>query len=221
MHADETRGLLANLLAQGLSFILSALGYTPANRAGDTFTGNVGIKIAPAVPLHVQASAPAATPAWNAVDSFVSSAATNNVAQLHAGATGGTLAYAFAVAGTRSIGAFGYDTTNDRAFVTTNSVERLRISNAGQHALQTLGAGYSVKEGANAKMGTAVLVGGTVVVNTTAVTANSRIFLTAQTTGAAPGALRVSAVTAGTSFTITSTSATDTSTVAWIIFEPS
>lgn len=90
----------------------------------------------------------------------------------------------------------------------------------GDVVLGTAGLGLKVKEGSNARMGAATLVAGTVTVNTTAVTANSRIFLTAQTTGAGPGALRVSARTAGTSFTITSSSATDTSSVAWMIFEP-
>jgi hypothetical protein len=65
--------------------------------------------------------------------------------------------------------------------------------------------------------GTATLIGGTIVVNTAAVTAASNIQLTAQTSGAAPGALRVSARVAGTSFTITSTSGTDTSLVGWMI----
>lgn len=88
-------------------------------------------------------------------------------------------------------------------------------------SLQVVGRGFFVKEGVNATMGTATLVAGTVVVNTTKVTGNSRIFLTAQTTGAAPGALRVSARTAGTSFTVTSSSGTDTSTFAWLIIEPS
>lgn len=86
--------------------------------------------------------------------------------------------------------------------------------------LGVAGGVVRVKEGTNASMGTATLVAGTVTVNTTKVTANSRIFLSAQTTGAAPGALRVSARTAGTSFTITSTSGTDTSAVAWWIVEP-
>lgn len=87
-------------------------------------------------------------------------------------------------------------------------------------AVATVGKGLQVKEGTNAKMGTAALTGGTVVVNTTAVTNNSRVFLTAQNTGGTPGALRVSARTAGTSFTITSSSGADTSTVAWMIVEP-
>jgi len=87
-------------------------------------------------------------------------------------------------------------------------------------ALNTAGAGLQVKEGSNARMGLSTLVGGTVVVANTSVTANTRVFLTAQTSGASPGALRVSARTAGTSFTITSTSGSDTSTVAWLLVEP-
>jgi hypothetical protein len=90
----------------------------------------------------------------------------------------------------------------------------------GDIATTTVGKGFRVKEGTNAKMGTATLSAGTVTVSTTAVTANSRIFLTAQNTGGTPGALRVSARSSGTSFTITSTSNTDTSTVAWFIVEP-
>lgn len=77
-----------------------------------------------------------------------------------------------------------------------------------------------IADGSNQNMGTAVLVGGTVTVNNTLVTANSRIFLTTQTPGGTPGAVYISARVAGTSFTITSTSGTDTSTVAWLIIEP-
>jgi len=87
--------------------------------------------------------------------------------------------------------------------------------------LQVLGSGgLFIKEGANQTGGLAVLVAGSVVVATTKVTANSRIQLTSNVDGGAPGWLRVSARTAGTSFTITSSSGTDTSSVAWVIVEP-
>jgi hypothetical protein len=82
------------------------------------------------------------------------------------------------------------------------------------------GGKLRVKEGTNASMGRATLVAGTVVVNTTLVTANSEIFLTCQTPGGTPGFLRVSARSAGTSFTILSSSGTDTSVVSWLIVEP-
>lgn len=88
--------------------------------------------------------------------------------------------------------------------------------------LGTAGAGIAVKEGANARMGVATLAAGTVTVNNTSVTANTRIFLTGQGNGASgtPGVPRVSARVAGTSFTITSSSASDTSPVAWELREP-
>ncbi|ALO79386.1 hypothetical protein [Streptomyces phage phiSAJS1] len=88
--------------------------------------------------------------------------------------------------------------------------------------LGTAGAGIAVKEGANARMGVATLAAGTVTVANTSVTAKTRIFLTGQNNGASgtPGVPRVSARVAGTSFTITSSSASDTSTVAYELREP-
>lgn len=89
----------------------------------------------------------------------------------------------------------------------------------GNISADTAGKGLRVKEGSNAKQGTATLSGGTVVVSNTSVTANSRIFLTAQD-NSTTGALRVSARTPGTSFTITSSNAGDSGVVAYEIFEP-
>jgi hypothetical protein len=95
-------------------------------------------------------------------------------------------------------------------------------SNTGQVSFGKLGAGLSIKEGVNAKQGIATLVAGTVTVGNTSTTANSRIFLTTQDpNGGTPGFLWISARTAGTSFTITSSSILDTSIVAYEIFEPS
>ena len=84
-----------------------------------------------------------------------------------------------------------------------------------------LSGGVAVSESANGKQGTIALVAGTATVSNTSVTATSRIFLTAQSLGTVviPQALAVTARTAGTSFTITSQSATDTSTIAYEIFE--
>lgn len=92
----------------------------------------------------------------------------------------------------------------------------------GDFKFGTAGGGLYVKEGTNATMGVATMVGGTVVVSTTKVTASSRIQLTVNSLGTVtvPKAVGVTARTAGTSFTITSADATDTSTVAWVIVEP-
>ena len=78
----------------------------------------------------------------------------------------------------------------------------------------------NIPEGSNKTMGSATLVTGAATVSTTKVTANSRIFLTSQADGGTPGWLRVSARSAGTSFTVTSSNSSDTSTIAWLLVEP-
>lgn len=83
----------------------------------------------------------------------------------------------------------------------------------------TVGRGLQIKEGANARQGTAVLVAGSVVVANTTITSNTRIYVGQRTPGGTVGAPFVSSVTNGTGFTIKSTSATDTSTVAWLLVE--
>jgi hypothetical protein len=95
------------------------------------------------------------------------------------------------------------------------------LTDQGSIGTNTAGFGVTVKEGTNAKMGLATLVAGAVTVATTAVTANSRIFLTAQNGTTNSGYLSVSARTAGTSFAIASSNAADVRQIAWIIFEPS
>jgi hypothetical protein len=82
-----------------------------------------------------------------------------------------------------------------------------------------LGTGLRIVEGTNKRMGVATLAGGTVTVANTSVTANTRIFLTVQTAGGTQGFLSTTR-TAGTSFTINSTSASETSVVAWLLVEP-
>lgn len=77
-----------------------------------------------------------------------------------------------------------------------------------------------LEDGANKSMGVATLVAGTVSVSNTRVTANSRIMLSGQNSSGTHGELTVSARVAGTSFTITSASGTDTRSVAWLIVEP-
>lgn len=96
------------------------------------------------------------------------------------------------------------------------------VYNVGDNTSLAHFPGLAVKEGTNAKQGTSTLASGTVTVTNTAVTASSRIFLTIQSLGTvtAPKPIAVTAKTAATSFVITSSDNTDTSVVAWEIFEP-
>lgn len=88
----------------------------------------------------------------------------------------------------------------------------------GNLTLGTAGNKINVTTGANASAGTTgALTAGAIVVSTTAVTANSLVFFTTNALGTVtvPQSYRVSARTPGTSFTIQSQDATDTSTVNW------
>jgi hypothetical protein len=95
------------------------------------------------------------------------------------------------------------------------------ISDAGNVVMNGVGFGLTIKEGTNARMGVSTLSGGTVTVHNTTVTAHSRIILSGQNSSGTPGNLYVGSRTVGTSFTITSTSTSDTREIAWILVEPS
>lgn len=87
--------------------------------------------------------------------------------------------------------------------------------------LSRAGSGLQIKEGSNARMGTATLNGTTaVVVANTSVTATSRIWAFINLGSGTVGSPYVSARSVGTSFSLKSTTVGDTSTVAWVIIEP-
>ena len=73
---------------------------------------------------------------------------------------------------------------------------------------------------ANKTRGTATLVGGTVTVSTTAIASNDLVLVSKTTAGGTEGHIRYSIV-AATSFTLTSSSGTDTSTFEWWIVKQS
>lgn len=91
---------------------------------------------------------------------------------------------------------------------------------SGNLLVNTAGKGLSIKSGSNARIGTGTLTAGRVTIANTSVTANTRVFLTdtsSSTTNV--GSLTVSAISAGTSFTVTSTLALDVSTFNWMLVE--
>lgn len=111
-----------------------------------------------------------------------------------------------------------FENDGDLGLGVDNPAQKLDVT--GNIQLNTAGNKLLIKEGTNASLGVETLVAGTKTVNTTAVTANSRIFVTIQTVGGTPGVLYIGTRVAGTSFDIVSTSGSDTSTVAWWIVEP-
>lgn len=80
----------------------------------------------------------------------------------------------------------------------------------------TAGQFKAPASGGAAIVGNDTLSAGTKTVTTTLVTANSKIFLT-YTSSSSPGILRVSAISAGVSFTVTSSNGSDASSFNWFI----
>lgn len=136
-------------------------------------------------------------------DAYLADTATPTQTNLHLRVSGNTINLINDSGGTLGI------TSSNNVDLTNNSLRLLSV-----------GTGISIKEGSNCTMGTATLAAGAATVATTKVTDTSRIFVFSNADGGTPGWLRVSARTAGTSFTITSSSGTDTSTVAWLILTP-
>lgn len=112
----------------------------------------------------------------------------------------------------------------------TNPIILIRDATGGNTATIDLGIGaafstvagsMTYKAGSNARVGNGTLVGGTLAVTNTSVTANSQVFLQDTTSGALTnvGSLVVSSQTAGTGFTVTSSNVLDTSTFRYWIFE--
>ena len=131
------------------------------------------------------------------------------------GSTGATITYHRAF----------WNTTGDNVFCSTSGVVMIGTTTSSGDKLQVVGnlnlttAGNKIKiaTGTNASVGTVVLTGGTATVNTTAVSTNSIILLTTQVVGGTIGVQYISARVNGVSFTITSTSIIDTSTVGYQI----
>lgn len=97
----------------------------------------------------------------------------------------------------------------------------------GNLSLGTAGKGISIKSGANARIGQATLVGGTIAVANTSVTASTRVFITRSSKGASTALGNLEAVpAAGVGFTISSyddalvgLQANDVSVIDWLLVE--
>lgn len=105
----------------------------------------------------------------------------------------------------------------------TNAAIQVRTGNVevrnGDLSLGTAGNKLKITTGSNASVGVSgAMTGGTITISTTAVTANSIIFLTHATVAGTQGILSVGTITAGTSFVINSSNGADTGTVNyWIL----
>ena len=113
--------------------------------------------------------------------------------------------------------ASGYVLASDSSGNLTPQPSPVLAANNTFTGVSTFNNSIQVPEGSNAYMGTVAVNGTTAVtVATTAVSANSRIFMTINAPGGTPGLPYVFSQSVATNFTIKS-QASDTSTVAWLI----
>jgi hypothetical protein len=116
------------------------------------------------------------------------------------------------------------DDTGGLAVLNTGGQAVSTLAPSGQIEVNAAGFGYSVKEAnTQGKMGIVTLTNGVndTVVSCGSVTANSRIFISVIDQSGPQSILSVTALVPATSFTIQSSTTTNVSTVAFIIFEPS
>lgn len=90
----------------------------------------------------------------------------------------------------------------------------------GNVVLGTAGNGFQIKEGSNARMGTATLSGGTIAVSNTSAATGDRIFIQRVSGTAAEFGHLSYTISNGVSFTVNSTDAQDDSVVNWLIIKP-
>lgn len=110
----------------------------------------------------------------------------------------------------------GLNLRNINGIINTIGID---ITAGGNFIAGTLSKGFQIKEGSNARMGTATLVSGTVTIANTTITNNTRIFLTASEVGVITNPIRVTGRSVGTNFTVGTGNPTDTVTFVWELKE--
>lgn len=111
---------------------------------------------------------------------------------------------------------YGSSTLADGAVAIGTNVAATKADTTTVNSFEISGLKFDILETSDSAVGKATLSGGTVTVNNSSITAGSIIFITGQSCTNC-GTYRISAKSVGTSFTITSTNASDASTVAYLI----
>lgn len=197
------------------------------NTGGPSSTGSLSLgTTSSSYVLNVVSSTASTTALFQ---SSTSSALTTMVDMLQPNATSGTTNVFMRIGtqiGTRGYGTIGFSYTGSLSstnglMLGTASNSNLVLINEGAvniHAALNMGVGniLAIIAGTNGRAGTATLVAGSVTVANTTITSVDLIFLSRVSLGGTIGNLTYT-LSAGTSFTIHSSSSTDTSVVAYLI----
>jgi hypothetical protein len=104
------------------------------------FEGAIGIGVDPPdtnPKLFVRKTAPAASPAWQSIDTAVFQGTTSCLVQCHAGATGGTLGFDFSVGAVRNVGAIHYTTSSNTMVLFASSTQVMTLTSTSIKPLVT------------------------------------------------------------------------------------
>jgi hypothetical protein len=134
-----------------------------------------------------------------------------SAAGIEAALAGGTIGGGLAVNGGLTLASGDFHVNEGAIFSGTIETFSANIQ------VKTAGYGITIAEGANAKLGSGTLSGGTVTIANTSVTAASIIFLTDTSNGANLGVLSVGVITAGDGFVVNSSNALDSGTFNFLI----
>jgi len=93
------------------------------------------------------------------------------------------------------------------------------VTTSGEVKIISAGHTINIKSGSNSCIGSVNLSSGTATISSTAISANSRVFITPQTDSIHAGYIEVLNITPGSSFEIKSSNNLDDRTIAWIIIE--
>lgn len=115
---------------------------------------------------------------------------------------------------------FNTDVTVDGTILTTQLTSTGQLETEGQLLISDAGGTLNVAGGTDSCIGTVTLASGTATVNTTAVKAGDLIFFVRITMGGILGEIQDYTIVDSISFTVTSTSLTETSTYGWFIVRP-
>lgn len=151
------------------------------------------------------------------IDSADTILVANSIEHLRVISGGGVKIIGFGTTTLSALEVFDNTGTQSRFKVLDNG--QISVTGAIDQRFETAGGGIAIKTGTNAKAGTVTLVAGTATVSTSKCTTGSMVITVIKSLGTVTIPSSIEATPAAGSFTLVSSSVTDTSVIQWFIVE--